>query len=132
MCDGDDWAVGEAAGDDEIEVVHVWVEVDGEAVECDPSADADAYCCDLCWLVGYEVVLLVDPYTGCVGVSVCVDVELGECVDDCGLEESDVFVDSEARSVEIDDWVADELAGAVVGDISPAVGLVELDALVFE
>lgn len=78
------------------------------------------------------MVLLVDPDTCRVWVGVCGDVELGECVDDCGLEESDVFVDSQARRVEIDDWVADELAWAVVRDIAASVGLVELHALGFE
>lgn len=127
--DGDDGASGEAAGDDEVEVVHVRVEVDGEPVEGDPSSDADADGANLGGLVGSEVVLGVDPDAGGVGVGVGGDVELGECVDDGGLEGADVLVDAELGGVEVDDGVADELARAVVGDVAAAVGLVELHAL---
>ena len=126
--DGDDGASGEAAGDDEVEVVHVGVEVDGEPVEGDPSSDADADRADLGGEVGLEVVLRVDPDAG-LGVGVALDVELGERSDDGLFEGADVLVDAELGSVEVDDGVADELARAVVGDIAAAVCFVELHAL---
>ncbi len=40
--DGGDGATFEAAGDEEGVVGHIWVEVEGEAVEGDPFADTDA------------------------------------------------------------------------------------------
>lgn len=110
-------------------MVHVGVEVDGEAVEGDPSADADADGGDFGGLVGLEVVLGVDPDAGGLRVGVGGDVVVGEGGDDGGFEQSDVFVDAELGGVEIDDGVGDELAGAVVCDIAAAVGLVEGDAL---
>lgn len=73
--------------------------------------------------------LWFDPDAGGVGVGVGFDVELGEGVDDGGFECTDVFVDAQAGGVEIDDWVGDELARAVVCNIAAAVGLLELDAL---
>ena len=109
-------------------MVHVGVEVDGQAVEGDPAADADADGADLGGLVGCEVVLGVDPDAG-LGVGVALDVELCEGGDDGLLEGSDVLVNAEFGGVEVDDGVADELARAVVGDIAAAVGLVELHAL---
>lgn len=70
-----------------------------------------------------------DPDAGGVGVGVGDDAELGECGDDGGFECADVLVYAEARGAQVDDWVADELAWAVVGDIAAAVCRVELDAL---
>ncbi len=113
-------------------MVHVWVEVDGEAVECDPASDADTDGGDLCGLIGLEAVLWVHPDAGGLGVGVGGDVVVGEGGDDGGFEGADVFVDAESGGVEIDDGVGDELAGAVVGDIAASVGLVEGDALGFE
>jgi len=49
--DGGDGAVGESAGDEELVVGHVWVEVECEAVEGDPFADSYTDCADLCGLV---------------------------------------------------------------------------------
>mgnify|MGYP003653174781 CR=1 FL=1 len=131
--DGGDGAVGEAAGDEEVVVIHVWVEVEGEAVEGDPFADSYADGADFGGLVGCEgvgwVVFGGDPDTGGGRVSVSDDVVGCEGVDDGLFEQADVVVDAEFGGVEVDDWVADELSWAVVGDISAAIGLVELDAL---
>ncbi len=41
-------------------------------------------------------------------------------------------MEAKVGGVEVNDGVADELSGAVVGDIASAVGLVDLDALGFE
>lgn len=60
------------------------------------------------------------------------DVKCGEGVDDHGFEQSHVIVKTEFGTVEVEDGVADELPGAVVGDIAAAVGLMDLDALVME
>jgi len=45
------WSAFEPAGDDEVEVVHVGVEVEGESVEGDPFADSYADGADFGWLV---------------------------------------------------------------------------------
>ena len=44
--DGGDWSAFEPAGDEEVVVVHVWVEVEGEPVEGDPFADSYSYGAD--------------------------------------------------------------------------------------
>lgn len=132
MGDGCDGAACEAARHDEVEVIHIRIKVDGQAVECDPSPDPDADGGDLCRLIGLEVVLRIDPDAGGVGVGVGGDVVVREGGNDRGFEGADVFVDAESGGVEIDDGVGDELAGAVVGDIAASVGLVEGDALGFE
>lgn len=117
-------------------MIHVWIEVEGEAVEGDPFADSYADGTNFGGLIRCEgvrrVVVWGDPDSGCVGVGVGDDVVGCEGVDDGLFEQADVVVDAEFGSVEIDDWVADELSWAVVGDIAAAIGLVELHALLGE
>lgn len=70
--DGGDGSGGEPAGDEELVVVHVWVEVEGEPVEGDPFADSYADGADFGGLVGLEMEGWVvgggDPDAGRVGV----------------------------------------------------------------
>ena len=134
-CDG---AAGEAAGDDEVEVVEVWVDVEREAVHGDPAAYADAHCRDFGefgGVVGGEEGSGGDPDAGGGGwgwVAEGGETEVRAGVDDGLLEEPHVVVDAEVEGVEVEDWVADDLAGAVVGDVAAAVGFAEFDAVLGE
>ena len=56
------------------------------------------------------------------------DVEVREGVYDYFLKGADVLEGADAKPAQVDDGVADELAGAVVGDLAAAVGLVDGDA----
>ena len=115
---------------------HIGIEVDGEPVEGDPFADAHADGADLCGIIVFKAMLWIelriDPDAGGIWVCGAGDVVGCEGIDDRLFEETDVVVDAELCCVEIDDGVGDELAGAVVGDIASAIGLMEGDALRFE
>ncbi len=84
--DGGNGAVGEAAGDEEGVVGHVGVEVEGEAMEGDPFADADTDGADFGGVVGIEVEGWIvgggDPYAGGGWVGVGLDVVGCQGVDD--------------------------------------------------
>lgn len=135
----------EAAGDDEGEVRQVGGDVQGEAVEGDPLAHADAHGGDLCGarvdalgMVGVVEaraaggVEWIDPDAGGGGIAACVDAEVEAGFDDGAFEESDVVVDAQPEAFEVEDGIGDELARAVVGDVAAAVSFFEGDALGLE
>lgn len=126
-----DGAASQAAGDDELEVGEVGGDVEGQAVGGDPLADADAHGGDL----GGRTIGGRDPDAGGFGIAVAGDAVGGEGVDDGLLEEAHVAVEAQGlagirvgEAFEVEDGVGDDLAGAVVGDVAAAVGLVEFNA----
>lgn len=135
-----DGAAGEAAGDDEVEVGEVGGDVESQAVGGDPLADADAHGGDLGGLgrartCARALFLTWNPDACGFGVALALDAIGGEGVDDGLFQQSHVVVEAEGfagvgvgESLEVEDGVGDDLAGAVVGDVAAAVGLVESDA----
>ena len=119
--EGGDGALGggDAAGDDAGEVGEVGVYVEGEAVVSDPAADGDTEGGDFA---------RADPNAGEAGAAGGDEAEGTDGVDEDLFEEAEVGVEVFAGG-EGDDRIADELAGAVVGDIAATVGFRDLDAL---
>ena len=110
----------QAAGHDPLERLQVVVDVDREAVGRDPLLDVDADRGDLA---------LPHPHAGVVGALLGararLDALLGERRDDRLLHRAQVGDDV----ADAHDRVADELAGAVVGDAAAAVDVDDVDAL---
>lgn len=138
----------EAAGDDEVEVGEVGVNVEGEAVHGDPAADADAHGGDLgggkgnretgignrrrkgrregalhaCRLP-FAACPFGDPHARRPGFAAAFDAAGCQSPDDRFFEQPHVVVEAEVEAVEVEDGVDHELAGAVVGDVAAPVGL---------
>ena len=121
---GGDGAADQAAGDDELVVGHIGRDVEGEAVHGDPFADAHAAGRDF---GAWGSVGIADPDTGGTFFAADGDCVGGAGVDDGLFEESHVGVEAEVEKIEIEDGVADDLAGTVVGDVAAAVGFGDFD-----
>ena len=87
-------------------------DVEGEAVHGDPFADADAEGGDFA---------VADPDAGEAFLAGGGDVVVGEGADEGFLEEAEVGVEVLAVVAEVEDGVADELAGAVIGALAAAI-----------
>jgi len=122
LLNGGDGTAGEAAGDDEVEVGEVRVDVERDAVHGNTTANANSEGANLVELAGDG-----DPDADGLGVGLRGEVEFGEGGDDGLLEAANVGTDGELVVEEANDGVGDNLAGAVEGDIAPAVGLDDLD-----
>ena len=114
-----DAAVGDAARHDQREVVRSVVTLQREAVAGDPARDADA---------DGRQLLVADPDAG-----QSRDASARRCrnrrrPDQHLFEVAHVPVHVAAIGLEIDDRVADDLAGPVIGDVAAAPGLEHLDA----
>ncbi len=73
--------------------------------------------------------LVSDPDARESGDAPRLDVERAERADDGLLDVADVAVQVAAIGLQVEDGVADELAGAVVGDVAAATGLEQLDRI---
>ena len=114
-----DGLVADPTGDDHVEVREVGVHVEREAVHGDPAADSNADRADLA-VADPGAVQARDPRRG--------DAQVGARANHRLFEQLHVAADVTAVGVEVDDRVADELAGAVVGDVAAAAGLVDFEA----
>jgi len=124
--EGSGFAVGYAAGNDEVEVAEVGGNVVGEAVGGDPAADVYA---DGGEFFFGNIARRLDPNAGFAGDAVGGDAEIGGGPDHGLFEGADVPVNVAADGIEIENGVADDLAGAVIGDVAATVGFAELDIL---
>ena len=125
-------AVGDAAGDDPVEVAEVCGDVEGEAVRGDAAGDVDAdgrefFLGDAAARDGPDAGATFDALRG--------DAEVVGGADEDVFKEADVVDRAEMGAAlagevaaEVEDGIADELAGAVVGDVAAAVDLVDFDA----
>jgi len=141
-----DGTVGDAAGIDEFEVAEVGGYVEGEAVGGDPAGDVNADGADLAFTAR---VIFIHGGTGRVrraagrwapDAGETADAAGGHAVDSADTDEG--FFDEAhkvdgtkaggaagvAEAAEVEDGVADELAGAVIGDVAAAVDFVKGDA----
>ena len=114
-----DAAPVEAAGDDAGEVPEAGVHVQRETVPRHAVRDVDAQGAELA---------VPDPDAAVAVVAVRGYAEVGRRPDDRLLDAGDVVEHAEAAAGEVEDRIAHELAGAVVGDVPAAVGLGEPDA----
>lgn len=118
VCQACDRTPGEAAGDDEAEVVEVGGDVECQAVHAYPASDAHAHGADL----GVRRSLADGPNAGGGGVAGGCQAEGGAGLDGGVFQESHVGVQAEVEEVEVEDGVGDELSRAVVGDVPAPVG----------
>lgn len=119
------FAIGNAAGNDQIEVAEIGGDVKGQAVGSDPAADVDADGGE--FFLG-DIVGGLDPDAGLAGDAIGGDAEFSGGADHGFFERADVPVDVAADAIEIENGIADDLARAVIGDVSATVGFAEFDA----
>src|SRR5581483_2758577 len=126
--DGRDGLVGDAARDDELEEVEIGGDVEGETVGGDSAGDVDADGGNFGLRVGGG------PDAGESGDAGAGDAEVSAGADEHFFEAADVFDDADfgSEGAEIEDGVADELSGAVEGDVAAAITFDQLDALLRE
>lgn len=129
LFEGGGFAVGDAAGNDEIEITQVGGDVIGKAVRGDPAADVDADGGEF-FLGG--IARRLDPDAGFAGDAISGDAEIGGGSNHGLFEGTDVPVNVAADKTEIENGIADNLAGAVIGDIAATVGFAELDIFLAE
>ena len=103
-----------AAGIDALERLEVHVHVEREAVIAGAAADAQADARDLA---------AVDVHAGRVLAALGGDAEAGAVVDDGAFQRGDEVAHAEAGAADVDEWIDDELAGAVIGDLPAAIDL---------
>ena len=125
-------AVGDAAGDDPVEVAKIWGYVEREPVRGYGLGDVNT---DGGKLPFGDGTAGVGPDTGAFGDALGGDAEVFTGEDEGFFHEADEVDRAEVGAMfagevaaEVEDGVADELAGAVVGDVSAAVNLVDFDA----
>src|SRR6516165_1808120 len=124
LLEGGSFAAHDAAGNDEVEIAQVGRDVIGEAVRRDPAADVDADRSKFFFLVsGFH------PDAGPPGDAVGGNAEIGAGADHNFFERSNVPADIAPEMGKIQDGVTDDLAGAVIGDVSATVRFVEFHGL---
>jgi len=114
---------GDTAGNDEVEVTEIRRDVEGKAVPGDPIASMNADRRDLA---------IVDPDTGVRRAPRSRELVRRERLDEKFLNLALVPVQVALLLLQVDDGVADELSGPVKGDITAALDLEQLDALLPE
>src|SRR6185295_11805351 len=110
----------DAAWNDEVEPGEIGGDVEGEAVPGDPVARVNADGCDL---------PAARPHAGVGGVSLAGNSIVSEGVDQRLFDFPEIPVQVLTVSLEIDDRIADELAGSMESDVTTALDLEDLDAL---
>ena len=120
------FAVGDAAGNDQVEVAKVGGNVEGEAVRSDPATDVNA---DSGKFLFGNIFWGLEPDAGLAWDAKCSDAEIGGSADHGFFERADIPVNVTADGIKIKDRVADDLAGAVIGDVAATVGFAELNIL---
>src|SRR5207302_10843740 len=108
---------------DEPEMIEIRAHVERETVRGHPSRDADADCGDLV-VANPDAALAVGAFGG--------DAEFGDGADQHLFKLGDVLPHVTIAFAEVNDRIADELAGTVIGDIAAARRLEKTDALRIE
>ncbi len=134
--EGRNGAVGDAAGDDPVEVAQIRGHVQGESVGGDGLRDVDTDGGDLLFA---DASAGQRPDAGQFGDALRGDAEVFAGEDKSFFDETDEVDRAKMGTAfageiaaEIEDGVADELAGAVVGDVAATIDLVDLDAAACE
>lgn len=120
-------AIGDAAGNDEVEVTKIGGDVEGESVGGDAAGDVNADRRDFLLLDGSAG---EGPDAGASGDALSRDAEVGTGQDQGFFEATDVVDGSKARgeAAEVEDRVADELTRAMVSDVASAIDFVDFHA----
>jgi hypothetical protein len=118
-----DASFGDAARNDELKIFEIRRHVDRKAVARHPSGDPNAY--------GRKL-RVANPHACEAGDPSGVDAVIRRRPNEDFLEIAYVSVNVAAVGFEVDDRVADNLTGTVIGNVSPASGLVHVDASIGE
>ncbi len=110
--------VGYATRDDHFEIAEIGVHVQREPMAGDPTRDPHADCPDL---------LVADPNSRQAGDSRSGDAELRDRSNQHFFDVAHVAVNIAAVRFEVDDRVADKLAGPVIGHVAAAARFVNFD-----
>lgn len=136
--------VGDAAGVDELEVAEIGGDVEGESVGGDSAGDVNADGSDFAFAGGAGLVRILvvlvkaAPDAGESGDAAGTDAIDTAEADESFFHHADEIDRTEAASAgvleraQVEDGIADELTRAVVGDVAPAIDVVECDAAAFE
>src|SRR5262245_47831106 len=116
-----DSPVVDAAGDDQVEIAEVGRGVEGEAVAGNPARDADANRRELVAFIG------PDPDASEPFHAPRVHAVTRRGPNQHFFQVAHVAVDVAAIRLQVDDWIADDLARSVVRDVTAAPGFVHLD-----
>src|SRR5277367_1911839 len=111
FADGSHAASVDSARHDRIEVAEVGGYVEREAVPSDPAAKADA---------DRRNLARADPHTGHRVAASRVDAELCERIDHRRFETAEILRHVAVATFELENRIADQLAGAVIGHLSAA------------
>ena len=127
-----DGAVCDAAGDDQAKIAQIGGDVPGKSVGGDGLRDVDADGCD--FFLG-DAAAGECPYSGLAGDALGQHAILGAGADQGFFQPADIFDGAEVGtflagkfSAQIEDWIADDLARTVIGDVAAAIDFVDLDA----
>lgn len=119
------FAAGNTTGNDEVEVAQVGSNVVSKTVRGNPAAEMHADCGELFFR---DIAGRLNPNAGFSGDAIRSDAEIRRGTDHGFLEGANVPVDIAADAIEIEDRITDELAGAVIGNITAAIGFSKLDS----
>ena len=124
--------VGDAAGNNPLEIAEVGRDVEGEAMRSDTLRDMNADRGDL--LLRYRAACkspnasaTADPLRGHAKIATGADEYLFEKADEIDRAEVRAALAREIAT-QVDDWIADKLARAMVGYVSTTIDLVDLHA----
>jgi len=122
--EGGGFAVGDAAGNDEVEIAEVGGDVESETVGRNPATDVDA---DGGEFFFADVARRLNPDAGLAGNAKGGDAEISGGANHDFFKRADVPVNVAADDIEIENGIADDLTGAVIGDVAAAIGFAKLD-----
>ena len=131
-----DGAVRNAAGNDEREIAKIGADVEREAMRADVLGDVDANGRNLLFC---NAASGKSPDSRALADALRRNAEIFAGEDQSFFDETDEIDGAKVRTAlagkiaaEIEDGIADELAGAVIGDVSAALGLVNFNVFVGE
>ncbi|MBA7705861.1 hypothetical protein ES703_114701 [subsurface metagenome] len=113
--------ISHAAGHDGREVREVGLDVDGDAVEGNPAAQAHADRGDLV-LMASALIWAFDPDADAVLAPFAADVEMRQRADDPFLQPRHIGAHVGPAALEVEHHIGDALAGPVIGELAAAAG----------
>src|SRR5882724_9899964 len=119
------WLVRDAAGDNQLEIIEVGAHVESKTVGGDCARNVNSDGCDL------SRDFILRPDAGQAGNAFGDHAEIAAGADERFFQLADKINGANARlkSTQIKDGIADELAGAVEGDVAAAIGFMQFNAI---
>ncbi len=124
---GSDSPVGETTGIDIPEVVQLSVDVQGESMHGHEMRTTHSDCTNLAkrasryGSISFARNLVAEPYSSGSGDSSSIYAEISDCVDHALFECMDILFQPHSQSLQVENRISYQLAGAVIGDVSASV-----------